>query len=123
MGKHVIIIHMDIVKLFSRHKFDQEEYQALLWKKPDHIDVLIQKSDEGYFAKLTNFNDANVVTQASTGRELIEMVNAAMYDYLDIPEVYRANMGYFLPPEDLRQEMQIEIPAKYLNKKLSLAKA
>jgi hypothetical protein len=109
--------------LFKSQKFDPEEFRALLWKKPDNIDVFIRKSDEGYFAKLTNFEDGNVVTEAGTGEELVEMVNEAMYDYLGIPEVYREKMGYFLPPEDVREEMRIEIPSKYLEKNLILVKA
>jgi len=51
------------------------------------------------------------------------MVNAAMYDYLDIPEVYRDEMGYFLPPENVREEMKLKIPNKYLDKTTRLVKA
>jgi hypothetical protein len=109
--------------LFGRERFDPEIFRALLWKKPDHIQVLIRKSDDGYFAKLVNFSDDNVVTEADNGQELVEMVNEALYDYLDIPEIYRAEMGYFLPPEGVREEMKIEIPNKYLDQTLELVKA
>lgn len=110
-------------KFLKSQKFDHDVYRALLWKKPDSIEVVIKKSGKGYFAKLTNFAHDNVVTEASTGQELVEMVNIAMYDYLDIPEVYRDKLGYFLPPEEVREEMKIEIPRKYLEKNLSLIKA
>jgi hypothetical protein len=112
-----------IKSFFTRNKFDNDEYHALLWKSPDSINVFIQKDKDSYFAKLTNFEGHNVVTQARTGRELVEMVNAVMYDFLDIPNVYRDELGYFLPPEDVREEMSLEIPQKYLNKNLSLVKA
>lgn len=114
---------MKLTKWLFGHKYDREEYIALLWKRPDKIDVFISEADGSYFAKLTNFTEGNVVTQAGTGQELIEMVNAAMYEYLDIPEVYWEEMGYFLPPEEVRQEMKIEIPRKYLERSFSLVKA
>lgn len=109
--------------LFSRQRFDPEEYRALLWKKPDEIQVFIKKSDGGYFAKLVNFKNDNVVTQAHTGQELVEMVNEALYDYLNIPDVYRARMGYYLPSEKVFEEIKVKIPNKYLDRTLELEKA
>lgn len=109
--------------LFSRQRFDPEEFRALLWKKPDQIQVFIRKSDDGYFAKLVNFKNDNVVTEAPTGQELVEMVNEALYDHLKIPQIYRESMGYFLPPENLREEMKINIPSRYLDKEIGLVKA
>lgn len=109
--------------LFTHQRFDPEEYRALLWKTPDQIQVLIRKSDDGYFAKLVNFEKDNVITEAETGQELVEMVNEALYDHLGIPKVYREAMGYFLPPESVREEMKIKIPNKYLNKEIGLVKA
>lgn len=114
---------MQIANLFTRRKYDPEEFRALLWKKPDSIEVYINETEGGYFAKLISFKDDNVVTQATNGMELIEMVNSAMYDYLDIPEVYRDEMGYFLPPENVRQEMKAQIPSKYLGRSFQLQKA
>lgn len=108
--------------LFNHQKFDQDELFALRWKKPDGIEVFIKKSDNGYFAKVTSLS-GNVVTQAKTGQELIEMVNDAVFAYLDIPKIYREYYGYFLPPENVREELKAEIPKKYLNKKLGLVKA
>src|ERR1700757_5092561 len=99
--------------IFSHYRYDHDEFRALLWKRPDSLEVFIKKDDDGYFAKLVNFKEDNVVTQADTGQELIDMVNAAMYDYLGIPEVYRDEMGYFLPSEDVREEIKVEIPQKY----------
>ncbi len=111
------------MRFIKRHNFDDEVYRALLWKRPDDLQVFIRKSDGGYFAKLVNFKNDNVVTQAKTGEKLVEMVNEALYDYLDIPDVYRATMGYFMPSEEVRDEIKVQIPAKYLDKKLHLVKA
>jgi predicted RNase H-like HicB family nuclease len=113
---------MNIRKLFANNRYDPEEAFALRWKKPDELSVLIKKSDLGYFAKVTSF-DGNVVTQAKTGRELVEMVNDAIYEYLSIPEIYRQEWGYFLPPESVREELKIEIPKKYLDKELELVRS
>jgi hypothetical protein len=112
-----------MLKKLFKQKFDADEYRALLWKRPDEISVLIKKSDEGYFAKLVNFSNDNIITEAGTGQKLVEMVNEAMYDYLNIPEVYRQEMGYFVPPENVRLEMSIDIPNKFLNKTLLMQKA
>lgn len=111
------------MRLTRTQRFDDDIYRALLWKRPDELDVFIKKSDDGYFAKLVNFSDDNVVTEARTGEKLVEMVNEALYDYLDIPDVYRATMGYFMPPEAVREEIKVQIPAKYLERNLHLVKA
>jgi predicted RNase H-like HicB family nuclease len=112
------------MRLFKKKAIDRDELFALRWKRPDVISVLIEKDENGgYFAKITNFNGDNVVTQAQTGRELVEMVNEAMYDYLDIPQQYREYLGYFMPPIDVRDEFGAEIPAKYLHKTMRLVGA
>ncbi len=113
----------DLLSSFSKQRFDPEVYRALLWKRPDSIQVYIKRTDDGYFAKLVNFKEDNVITQAKTGEELVAMVNEAMYDFLEIPAIYRPQLGYFLPDEAMREEIRAHIPAKYLNRKLSLAKS
>lgn len=102
---------------------DQDVLFALSWKVPDSLEIVIKESDGSYFAKITSFKEDNVVTQADTGQELVEMVNEALYDYLDIPEQYRDRLGFFLPSEKEREELKLKIPKKYLNKRLDLAKA
>lgn len=109
-------------KLFNKNRIDPDLLFALEWKRPDKVEVLIKKSGNGYFAKVVSL-DGNVVTQAETGVKLVEMVNDAIYEYLDIPVQYRERLGYFLPPEALREEFQAEIPQQYLNRKIGLVKA
>lgn len=101
--------------LFGNKRIDQDVLYAMEWKKPSNIQVYLEKADGGYFAKVVSL-DGNVVTQASTGQELFEMVNDAIYKYLEIPEQYREKLGFYLPPEDVREELKVEIPSKYLNK-------
>lgn len=108
--------------LFSR-RLDQDELFAMRWKIPTTLQIEIKESDGTYFAKVTSFGDDNVVTQANTGQELVEMINDALYAYLDIPVQYKESIGFFMPPEPVRQELQYKIPAKYLNTKVALAKA
>lgn len=101
--------------IFGSRKVDHDVLYALQWKKPERVEVYLEKTQNGYFAKVVSL-DGNVVTEAGTGQELFEMVNDAIYEYLDIPEQYRDKLGYFLPPDDIREELKVEIPAKYLNK-------
>ena len=108
--------------LFGK-KLDQDELFALRWKIPAKLEIEIKEDGGTYFAKITNYTDDNVVTQASTGQELVEMVNDALYSFLDIPAQYQENIGFFMPSAEVRDELQYKIPAKYLNTKLSLAKA
>ena len=104
-------------------KLDQEELFALSWKIPARLEIEIKESDGMYVAKITSYADDNVVTQAKTGQELVEMVNDALYSYLDIPSKYKSEIGFFLPPESVREELQYKVPAKYLNTKIGLARA
>jgi len=106
-----------------KSQVDQEVLFALSWKVPDSLDIVINESDGSYFAKITSFANDNVVTQANTGLELVEMVNEALYDYLEVPSQYRRELGFFLPSPEQREELKIKIPKKYLNKKVGLVKA
>jgi predicted RNase H-like HicB family nuclease len=69
--------------------------------------------------KVTSFEEDNVITEADTGQELFEMLNDAIYEYLDIPTQYRELLGYYLPPENVREELKVAIPDKYLNKRIT----
>ena len=86
---------------------------AYKWRFPERIKVSIKPSQEGgYIAYIDNF--PGCMTQAETGQELFEMVNDALYTYLEIPKEYQPYMQTFFPPEELRNELSIKIPEKYL---------
>lgn len=106
-----------------RKRLDEEELFALSWKIPSELEILITKTDTGYFAKITSFKDDNVVTQADTGQELVTMINDALYEYLDIPTEYMESLGFFMPPENVRDELKVSIPNKYLNTAIGLQRA
>lgn len=106
-------------KIFGRNKVDTDTLFALRWKKPNTIKVIIKKSDNGYFAKVTSL-EGNVVTQASDGMKLVELVNEAVYDFLDIPVQYRAKLGFFMPPDDIKEAFKLDIPARYLGTPIGL---
>ena len=59
-------------------RVDPDVLFALQWKKPSNIDVVIEETDTGYFAKVVSFHDDNVVTEAATGQELFEMVTRSV---------------------------------------------
>ena len=89
---------------------------------PDELEVSIKSSqDGGYIANV--YNLPGCITQAETGRQIFEMVNDAVYTYLQIPEDYQIYMPVFFPPESVRKEFGINIPAKYLKENLSFQKA
>lgn len=50
------------------------------------------------------------------------MVNDAVYTYLQIPKDYQPFMPAFFPPESIRKEFDINIPAKYLKENLVFQK-
>jgi len=80
---------------------------------PEELEVSIKPSqDKGYVIYVKNL--PGCVTQAETGQEIFEMVNDAVYTYLQIPESYQLYMPAFFPPESERKEFNINIPAKYL---------
>lgn len=110
-------------KVGLRRRIDDDELVALSWKIPKELKIHISKTADGYFARITSFDDDNVVTQAKTGQELVTMVNDALYSYLEIPARYMETLGVFMPPEDVRQELQVTIPKKYLNTSIGLSRA
>lgn len=93
---------------FSKKPIVPEVLLALRWKFPDELDVKVSKSEDGGFiAKIKNL--PGCITQAETGQELYEMVNDAVYTYLDIPEEYIPYVPSFTPPERVRKEYNIKI--------------
>ena len=105
----------------KREKIMPQVLTAYKWRFPEDINVSLKSSqDGGYIAYVNNL--PGCITQAGTGQELFEMVNDAVYTYLQIPEAYQPYMPTFLPPENIRKDLSIKIPIKYLNENLVLEK-
>ena len=84
---------------------------------PEELEVSIKPSqDRGYIIYVKNL--PGCITQAETGQEIFEMVNDAVYTYLQIPESYQLYMPAFFPSESERKEFNINIPAKYLRENI-----
>lgn len=108
------------VNLF-RKKITPEVLIALKGKFPDELDIKIKASkDGGYIVMVENL--PGCMTQAKNGKELFEMVNDAVYTYLDVPLQYIPFVPAFFPAEETRKKFNIEIPKKYLKENLVFAK-
>lgn len=101
---------------------DDDLLAAFTSRMPNTISVSITEDPSGrYVAKIKGIHNSDeIVTEAETGQELLEMVNDAIYTVKDVPESYRPHMGGFVPPANVVEELKIKIPAKYLNTTLSL---
>lgn len=99
----------------------QEVLMAHKYKFPNTLSVSIKPSEDGGY--IVSVNDLKgCITQAENGKELLEMVNNALYTYFEIPREYQPYMPVFFPSEDQRKEFNIEIPKQYLDKILVLQK-
>ena len=88
-------------------------------KIPNQINVEIKSSEDGgYIAEIGNIE--NCVTQADSGKEIIEMVNDAMHTSLGIPENYRKYVLHYQPPPETIEEFGMTVPDKYLNRKFEM---
>lgn len=106
-------------KFFSGKQINNEALFAYKGRVPDFLEVSIRSSqDKGYIISVENFKGC--ITQSENGKEIFEMVNDALYTYLEIPEFYRPYLPAFLPPEAVRKEFNITIPVKYLKEGLVL---
>lgn len=104
-----------------RKKVILEALIAYKGRFPEELEVSIKSSqDKGYVMYVKNL--PGCVTQAETGQKIFEMVNDAVYTYLQIPEDYQPFMPAFFPPESVRKEFDINIPAKYLKENLVFQK-
>jgi predicted RNase H-like HicB family nuclease len=75
---------------------------------PDALDVEVKKLKDGWFyAKIKNL--AGCSTQARDANELYLMVNDAVHTYFDVPKEYTPYVRNYLPPEDLRKKLGIEV--------------
>jgi predicted RNase H-like HicB family nuclease len=77
----------------------KKEKSLQFYKKlmPEQLTLEIHKTDEGLWAKVKEL--PHCYTQGKTLFELVEMVNDAIYTYLDIPRKFRKKAGYYLPKE------------------------
>ena len=73
---------------------DLQFYKELMLHK---LTVEIHKTDEGFWAKVKELS--HCYTQANDFSGLIEMVNDAIYTYLEIPDKFRKEVGFYLPKE------------------------
>lgn len=78
-----------------------EYYKSLL---PKSITVLTERTAEGLYAKIKEFPHCH--TQADNIPELIEMVNDAVFTYLEIPEQFVKEIGVVYLPEKLSAELR-----------------
>ena len=98
---------------FKKEEIVQEVLIAYKWRFPKELEVSLQSSkDGGYIANVKDF--PGCITQAENSQEVFEMVNDAVYTYLQIPSRYQPYMPTFFPPEELRKQLDIKIPEKFL---------
>lgn len=71
---------------------------------PKSITVLTERTKEGLFAKIKEFPHCH--TQADSIPELIEMVNDAVFTYLEIPDQFVKELGTVYLPEKLSAELR-----------------
>lgn len=94
----------------NKEEIRPELVLAFRWKMPDTLNVNIKPSEDGGFiGEVGNF--PGCITQGETGQEIFEMINDAVYTYLEIPEEYKVYMPSFLPPEETRKELNIQLPS------------
>lgn len=63
----------------------------------EQLTLNIQKTGEGFWAKVKEL--PHCYTQAKDFFELIGMVNDAVHTYLEIPDKFRKEVGFYLPKE------------------------
>ena len=93
-----------------RKRKSLQYYKGLL---PNTLTVEINRVKEGVFwAKVKEL--PHCYTQAKDFAELVDMINDAVYTYLEIPKRFRGKVGYYLPKKILQalQELREEIKRK-----------
>ncbi len=84
-----------------------EKLWALRNKLPAKLEVAFTKShDGGYVAAVTNL--PGCFTEGASFQQLYEMVNAAVYDYLDVPEQYVPFLSSYGPPPEVVAQMEAQ---------------
>ena len=77
-----------------------KKYKEIL---PSRVTVTIEKTEQGLYAKIEELE--HCYTQADNFVELIDMVNDAVFCYLDIPDECRGGLGFYAP-DKLIEEVQ-----------------
>jgi predicted RNase H-like HicB family nuclease len=103
----------------KKKKIIPQVLMAYKWRFPEKLEVVIKPSKDGGYVAYVN-NVPGCVTQAEKGKELFEMVNDAVYTYFQISQEYQPYMPTFFPPEEIREQLNIKIPEKYLRNSLVL---
>jgi len=67
-----------------------KKYTDLL---PNQITVAVKKTKLGFVADIKDF--PHCYTQGRNFAELVEMINEAVFTYLDIPERYKRKLGAY----------------------------
>lgn len=100
-----------------KQKKDLQFYKGLM---PNQITLEIQKSEDGFWAKVKEL--PHCYTQAKDFFELIEMINDAVYTYLEIPDAFRKMAGFYVPKElsDEIRKKEWESMFKELSEKSNL---
>ncbi len=80
-------------------KISLQHFKGLL---PQQITVITKKTKDGFVAEIKEL--PHCYTQAVDLFELIEMVNDAVFTYLDIPKKYVEKLGIVYLPEKLANE-------------------
>lgn len=90
---------------------------ALRGRFPEGVGVIVRDSEDGgYWAEVKNL--PGCITQADNGTELFQMLNDAIYTYLDVPEEYIPFVPTYFPPEEVRKNLNIKIPESFLKREL-----
>lgn len=71
-----------------------EQFRGLL---PEKLTIEIHREGGEFWAKVKELPGCS--TQGDSFIELIDMINDAIYTYLDIPTKYIQELGYYLPKE------------------------
>ncbi|TSC53298.1 MAG: hypothetical protein LiPW39_357 [Parcubacteria group bacterium LiPW_39] len=108
-----------MLNFFKKKEIIPQVLMAYKWRFPEKLEVAIRPSKDGGYVAYVN-NVPGCVTQAEQGKELFEMVNDAVYTYFQIPQEYQPYMPTFFPPEEIRKQLNIKIPEKYLRDSLVL---
>lgn len=64
---------------------------------PEQLTVEIHKTEKGLWAKVKEL--PHCYTQGKSFFELIQMLNDAIYTYLEIPNKFRKDAGFYLPKQ------------------------
>lgn len=73
---------------------------------PSELEVRVRRSEDGgFFAEILTF--PNVITEADTFSELIDMVNDAVLTYFEVPNQYVSFVPNYIPPLNVAQEFGV----------------